>query len=410
MGFSGFIARRYLRAKKSQQAINIISWISVTGVTFCVAAMMIILSAINGLEGLVEQIYSAFDPEIRITLAEGKSFDANKISIKKIRKIEGVKYVSETVEEICILKNGDQWVHAVMKGVDKEFITMSMDDSLMIDGKADIGDEDIPYVIAGAGIADRLVLSVEAFEDMRGSLTIYAPVRSRKFTPTSKMFEEQRITLSGIYSVNPEYDFRYIIVPKKTAQSLMEYDNHITAVELGLEEGTDPVQVKNDIENLLGPDFEVKTKYEQNELMYKVNQSEKWFTFAMLVFVLILAAFNIMASLTMLIIDKKNDVMILKSMGATSQNIRNIFFLEGFFINLFGGILGILIGTGVTFLQMHFHLVKMEGTIIDHYPVVFIWKDLGFVLITILIIGSISAWLPVRFLVRRFAGGMVKAE
>jgi lipoprotein-releasing system permease protein len=216
--------------------------------------------------------------------------------------------------------------------------------------------------------------------------------------------------MAGIFSVNPEYDYRYIIVRKETAQELMEYGSHISSVELSLKEGSDSETAKDEIQKILGNKYLVKTKAEQNALMYQVNQSEKWFAFSMLVFVLILAAFNIMASLTMLIIDKKNDVMILKSMGATSSDIRNIFFFEGFFINLFGGFLGIIIGVGVTLLQSDFHLVKMEGTIIDYYPVILQWKDLVFVLLALIIIGSISAWLPVRFLVKRYATGVLKQD
>ena len=368
--------------------------------------MIIILSAINGLEGLVEEIYGSFDADIRITSAEGKTFDSRKISKEKLKNISGVEMMSETVEEICILKSGDQWVHAVMKGVDDEYLKMSLNDSLLISGRADLGGENRANIISGKGVADRLNL----YNMTPGMLKIYAPVRSRKFTPTTRMFEEGFFDVSGIFSVNPEYDYKYIIMKKELAQQMMEYGTHITAIEISLSENADPVQIKSEITELLGSGFEVKTKYEQNELMYQVNQSEKWFAFSMLVFVLVLAAFNIMASLTMLIIDKKNDVMILKSMGATSADIRNIFFFEGFFINLFGGVLGILIGVGVTFLQMKYHLVGMEGTIIDYYPVVFMWKDLIFVLAALLVVGSISAWLPVRFLVKRFAGGMIRSE
>lgn len=410
MGFTRFIARRYLFAKKSQQAINIISWISITGVTFCVAAMIIILSAINGLEGLVEKIYSSFDADIRVTSVEGKTFDSRGFPLEELKKMDQVEFAGEVVEEICILKKEDNWVHAVLKGVDEDFISTSMPDSLIKEGKASIGTIDVPKVICGEGIAGRLSLNLTDALGNPSLLKIYAPVRSRKFTPTAKMFEEQSIFLSGIFSVNPEYDYRYIITRKETAQQLMEYGTHITAVEVNLKSGADPDEWKQKVEEIVGDKFKVKTKAEQNELMYQVNQSEKWFAFSMLVFVLILAAFNIMASLTMLIIDKKSDVMILKSMGATSSDIRNIFFFEGFFINLFGGFLGIAIGVGVTLLQSNFHLVKMEGTIIDYYPVALQGSDLLSVLLALLAVGSISAWMPVRFLVKRYATGVLKQD
>ncbi len=409
MGFSRFIAKRYLFSKKSQQAINIISGISITGITVCVSAMIIILSAINGLEGLIEKIYSSFDPDIEIIASEGKTFDSKLIPIEKISKIKGVTAYSETVEEICILKNEDQWVHAIMKGVDDEFITMRIDDSLVRDGVANLGTEEIPYVIVGDGISNRLVLNVKNMLGNNSFLKIYAPVRTRKYKPTAKMFEEKNIAISAIlHPVNPDLDYKYIILPKKTAQNLLEYGSHITSIEINIDPNTDPIQVKEEIQSLLGNQFKVKTKIEQNELMYKVNQSEKWFAFLILVFVLALAAFNIMASLTMLIIDKKTDIGIMKSMGATSASIRNIFFLEGFFINLLGGVVGIMIGIGVTLVQYHFHLVKMEGTIIDYYPVIFNPYDLIYVIIAIIIIGSISAWLPVRFLIRKYASGFGK--
>lgn len=407
MGFSRFIAKRYLFAKKSQQAINIISGISVVGITVCVSAMIIILSAINGLEGLIEKIYSSFDPDIEIVAAEGKTFDSKTISLDKIAKIKGVIAYSETVEEICIVKNDDQWVHAIMKGVDDEFIKMRITDSLVKEGEPILGNEDIPYVIIGDGISERLVLSVKEMLGNNSSIKIYAPVRTRKYKPTAKMFEEKNIAISAILNpVTPEFDYKYILMPKKTVQNLLEYGTHISSIEINIDKNADPIQIKKEIEKLLGNKFKIKTKLEQNELMYKVNQSEKWFAFLMLVFVLALAAFNIMASLTMLIIDKKSDIRILKSMGATSSSIRNIFFLEGFFINLLGGFIGIIIGVGITLLQFHFHFIGMEGTIIDYYPVILNPVDLIYVFVAVIIVGIISTWLPVRFLIKRFASGV----
>lgn len=408
MGFSRFIAKRYLFSKKSQQAINIISGISIVGITVCVSAMIIILSAINGLEGLIEKIYSSFDPDIEIVVNEGKTFDSKLIPMDKISKINGIIAYSECVEEICILKNEDQWVHAVMKGVDDEFIKMRIDDSLVQEGNAVLGDENLPYLIVGDGIANRLVLQVKSMLGNNNSIKIYAPIRTRKYKPNGKMFEEKNIEISSILKpVNPEVDYKYILLPKKTAQNLLEYGSHITSIEINIDPKVDPMQVKNEIQEILGSNYKVKTKIEQNELMYQVNQSEKWFAFLILVFVLALAAFNIMASLTMLIIDKKNDISILKSMGATSSSIRNIFFLEGFFINLLGGLIGIGVGISITLVQFYYHLVPMEGTIIDYYPVIFNPYDLIFVALAVIIIGSISAWLPVRFLIRRFGNKII---
>lgn len=403
MGFSRFIAKRYLFSKKSQQAINIISGISIVGITVCVSAMIIILSAINGLEGLIEKIYSSFDPDIEIVASEGKTFDSKLIPLDKISKIEGVVAYSECVEEICILKNDDQWVHAVIKGVDDEFISMRISDSLVDEGHAILGNEITPYVIIGDGIAGRLNLNVQNMLGGNNSLKVYAPVRTRRYRPNAKMFEEKNIEISAILKpVNPEVDYQYVLLPKKTAQNLLEYGTQITSVELNIDANADPILIKEEIQNILGSKYKVKTKIEQNELMYQVNQSEKWFAFLILVFVLALAAFNIMASLTMLIIDKKNDISIMKSMGATSSSIRNIFFLEGFFINLLGGVVGIVVGITITLVQFNYHLVPMEGTIIDYYPVIFNPYDLIYVTFAVVLIGSISAWLPVRFLIRKY--------
>lgn len=381
--------------------MNIISWISVTGIALSVAAMIIILSAINGLEGLVNDIFSQFDPDIKITSKEGKTFDSTEFPEEEIKKIPGVVFYSDVVEEICIVKHKEKWIHATLKGVENDFIETSQLKRFVKYGEPVLRDEYDDFCIMGLGIASKLDLQLRQSPGEYSQTTLYVPVRDKKIKLNSNPFNDSTVFVSGLFEVNPEYDIKYIITTKEIASTLLEYKNDISAVEIALEENADPNKIREEIQKITGEKYEVKTRFQQNELLYSVSQSEKWFTFAMLSFILLLTSFNIVASLTLLVIDKKKDIYTLRSMGADNNLIRRIFFLEGIFINLTGAIIGLLIGLSVCLSQKYFHLVPMNGTIIDHYPVAL--KAIDFILafgIT-LFIGIICSWIPVRYLTRK---------
>jgi lipoprotein-releasing system permease protein len=396
-----FIAKRYLFSKKSTNVINLISGISVTGIAMSVMAMIIILSAINGLEGTVDDLSGKFDPDLKITPKEGKSFHKDKIPLDEIRNTEGVKAVSRVTEELCIVKYRDRFVHAMMKGVEEDFFNVSKVSQNMEDGMMMLEEGDSWFVMLDVSIAAVLEVYVSPRIGEFESVTLFAPVRNKKIRINSNPFNRKTVFLSGVFDVKSDDELKPVLVPHELANYLLEYEDEISAIEIAVQPGYQTEDVQQRIKSLSGDGFDVKTRFQQNELLYKVSQSEKWFVFAMLAFVLLLTSFNILASLTMLVIDKKEDINVLRSMGATRGMIRTIFFSEGLFINLLGAGIGFSLGAGIVLLQYHFHLIPLKGAHIDYYPVLL--KSMDFVKIGVLVMvtGTACSWFPVRYLVRK---------
>jgi lipoprotein-releasing system permease protein len=362
--------------------------------------MIIVLSAFNGIEGLVENLFSSFDPALKITIKEGKTFDENQININQLNKIEGISSVSKVIEEITMLKHGDQWITATIKGVDSIFFDVCNISSALIEGETTLKSNGFENTIIGLGIQNQLQVSSDP--RYSNTLTAYGLLRNKKLSKNNrKAFKPLMLNVSGVFSINPEFDNQYIITSLDFTKKLLEYDHSITAVEIGLHKDASSKEVKEQITATLDDNFVVKTRYEQNELIFKTNQTEKWMVFLILGFILILSTFNIIASISMLLFDKQKDIKTLISMGATQRFIQQIFFLEGLFINFLGGILGIIVGLGICFLQIKFHLVKLQNSVIDYWPVEIEAKDLLLVFSTIIIIGVVSSYLPVKYLIRK---------
>jgi lipoprotein-releasing system permease protein len=368
------------------------------GITISTAALIVVLSAFNGLEDLVESLYSAFDSDIRITVAEGKTFDAPSFQKEKIRKIKGVKYYTDVVEEIAIIKYGDHWVHATIKGVEDDFLKMSELKNDRFYGELILQEEGFDFAVIGSGIQARLGAIIPEHDYTK--LTIFGPART-KVSGKENPFNTEEIILAGVFSINAEFDMNYVLAPKSYVSKLLAYGNDISAVEIGLEEGVDAEEVQREIQRVVGNRFEVKTRYQQNELVYKTNKTEKWITFLILCFILVIATFNIIASLTMLVLDKKQDIRILTGMGANRSTVRKIFFLEGLLINVIGGALGLLIGFAVCMVQLKFKVITLQDSVVDAYPVNIEAVDFLSIAATVLVIGVISSWIPVQYLVRK---------
>lgn len=395
-----YIAKRYIFSKKSHSAINIISLISVFGIFISTTAMVIVLSAFNGIEGLVENLFSSFDPSIKITIKEGKTFKEDEIKLDQLTSIEGVYAVSKVIEEITMLKHGDQWITASIKGVDSNFFKVCNIRKAIIEGDTSLISHGFPQTIIGLGIQNKLQVSSDP--RYSNTITTYGLLRNKKLSKNNRnAFKPLMINVGGVFSINPEFDNQYIITSIDYAKNLLEYKNTITAIEIGLTENTQASDIKTQIAELIGDQFDVKTRYEQNELIFKTNQTEKWMVFLILGFILILSTFNIIASISMLLFDKQKDIKTLISMGATQQFIQRIFFLEGLFINLLGGIIGIVVGLGICLLQVKFHLVKLQNSVIDYWPIEIEINDLFMVFGTVLTIGVISSYLPVKYLIRK---------
>jgi lipoprotein-releasing system permease protein len=397
-----YIAKRYLFAKKSRNAINVISSISVAGVTVGTMALIIVLSVFNGLETLVRSIFNTFDPDLKITPAEGKTFIPDSATLSLLSNVNGIACYALCLEENALLKYGEKQYIATIKGVDDNYAQVTGIDSSMWDGEFILRSEQgRPFAITGIGIANYLGMRVNFVTP----LNIYVPKRTgtAELNPEDA-FVRNYIFPSGIYQVEQEYDSKYVFMPIDFARELLEFDSEVTSVEIKFENESRESEVQKNVTKLFGKGFIVQNKYEQQEIFYKVMQSERLAIFFILTLILIIASFSIVGSLTMLIIEKERDIEILRSLGADNTLIRKIFIFEGWLISIIGAFAGILLGFAICWIQQTFGLVRLQSDtlILDAYPVLMKLKDFIAVPATVLMIGFWAAWYPVRFLTKKY--------
>lgn len=396
--FAFRVASRYLFSKKSHNAINIISGISSAGVAVGTMALVCVLSVFNGFESLVHSLYSAFDPDLKITLVQGKNFDVNTLEFNAIRQSPSVACFTEVVEENALLRYNERQMPATIKGVSEEFRQMTNIDSIIFDGIYQLHDGGFERSVVGYGVGLTLGLSPHFIEPLR----IYAPKRTARINhlrPESSINEELTF-VSGIFAVQQtQYDENYVLISIDQARRLFEYDSTtVSAIELKLNEDANLEKVKQQFRTELGDEFVVKDQFEQQADFYRILQIEKWVTFLILCFIVLIASFNIIGSLSMLIIDKKEDIITLKNLGANEKQIRHIFLYEGWFISLLGALIGIVVGTVLCLLQEHFGILKMgEGSVVDAYPVITQFSDVLLVLVAVTFLGFITAYYPARY-------------
>lgn len=402
MNLPFYIARRYLLAKKSQNAINIISGISVAGVAVGTMALIAVLSVFNGFDSIIKSLYNSFDPEIKISIREGKTFDPGEYPFDQVMNHESVAYYSEVLEENALLRYGDRQHIATVKGVDAQFPHVTGIDSMIVDGEFKLWEGQRPMAVVGLGVAYHLAIGLNFLNPIniyiikrRGNVSV-SPERAinRKF-----------IFPSGMFSIEQEINSRYLLVPLAFARDLLQYNTEVSAIELRLRDDVDKGLAQQEITEILGEDFLVRNRNEQNELFYRIMKSEKWAIFFILTFILVIASFNIIGSLTMLILDKQEDIHTLDSLGASGSLIKKIFLLEGWMISISGAIIGLILGSLISWLQAEFGLIKLSGSgsfIIDAYPVVFQPLDVVKVFLTVTGIGFIAAWIPVRYIARQY--------
>ncbi len=399
LSFSFHIAKRYLFSKKSHNAINIISGISAAGVGVGAMALVCVLSVFNGFETLIADMFSAFDPDLKITLAEGKTFDVNSPEMSEIRKLKSVAYFTEVVEENALLRFKDKQMPATVKGVSSDFRKMTFIDSIMYDGEFTLFDGAFQRAVPGVGVASILGLGVHFIDP----LIIYAPKRTAKINllRPENSFNQVGTFVSGIFAVQQlQYDDHYVLVSISLARDLFEYEkNIVSAVEIKLVDGVNQQKIQQQIKAKLGDRFQVKNRYEQQESFFKIMQIEKWITYLILCFILLIASFNIIGSLSMLIIDKKADIATLRNLGCNNQMIKRIFLFEGWMISAVGAVVGISLGTLLCLLQEHVGFLKLgSGYVVEAYPVVTNLTDSMLVLVTVLIMGFLAAYYPVRYI------------
>ena len=397
MNLPFFIARRYLISKKSHNIINLISGISMVGVAVGTAALIIVLSVFNGFESVVISLFSVFDPDIEITIAQGKTFHESEIDAAKIRALPGVIKYTEVVEENALLHYKKQQYLATIKGVDSLYQVNSPIDSLLVSGEMMLQKDSLDFAIPGYGIAYFLNLDMNAPDNL---ISVYIPKRKGSITGMpQESFRSDFIRPVAIFSVQQDFDDKYMIVPLRFARRMLDYTDEVTAIEVRLAKSADAGLLQEKIAALIGPKFRVQNRFQQQEVLYKIMKSEKWAVFLILTFILIIASFNVIGSLTMLILDKQKDIGILRSLGARDATIKRIFFFEGLLISLTGAFSGLVLGLLVCVLQLKFGLIKLQGGgsfIISAYPVKLIATDFLYVFFTIVLIGTAAAWYPVK--------------
>jgi lipoprotein-releasing system permease protein len=397
-----FISRRYLFGKKSQNAINIISAISVLAVVVGTASLIVILSVFNGFDELIKSLFNSFDADLKITLVEGKSFSPTTQQYAAIRSTPGVIHIAEVLEENALLKYGDKQYIATVKGVNAEYQKVTGLDTMLTDGQFVLVRGKSNYAIVGQGIAYFLQIGLKFFDPIQ----LFAPRRDAQVSINPlDAFNSDVIMPSGIFSIEQESDSKYIIVPIEFARGLFGYTNEVTSLEIKLDKNCNPKQVKENLQRKLGSNYLIRDRYEQKETLYKIMKSEKWAIFFIFTFIIIIASFNIVGSLTILVIEKKTDIASLSSIGADSKLIIRIFTFEGLLITFLGAFIGLLIGLIICWVQIQFGLVKLQGSgsfIIDAYPVALHLSDFIWVFCTVMAIGWAIAYFPVRFVVRRY--------
>ncbi|MCF8258175.1 MAG: FtsX-like permease family protein [Flavobacteriales bacterium] len=395
------IARRYLFSKKSHNAINIISAISVVGVAVVTAAMVIVLSVFNGFEGLVVSLYNISEPPVRITPALGKTMVPDTLPMDRITAIEGVSETVHVLEESCLLRYRDKQYFARIKGVSDNYIEASGLGGHITDGTAQLRAGGASRLLMGAGVAYFLDAGIN---DPINPIEVYVPRRGvRGGMDPSKAFQVENLFPSGIFSVQQDFDVGYVIAPITLTRRLLEHGEVVSALEVYLDDDADMVTVRDRLTELLGDSFVVKDRYQQNELLYRIMKSEKWAVFLILAFILMVSIFNVTGSLTMLILDKRKDINILRSMGADDRLVRSIFLLEGLFITLSGATVGAVIGLLVCWAQITYGFVPLNASgnyIVQSYPVAVQAMDVVYVLLTVSAIGLLAAWLPVVKVIR----------
>jgi len=402
MNFPLFVAKKNLVSKKIANIINIISIIAVIGVSFGTMAFIIVLSVFNGIEDLVSSLFNSFDPDLRIELAEGKSFNADSTVFDEVEKLSSVAFMSYIIEENALLEYDGKQVVATIKAVDDNYKQVTGVDTMLYDGSFVLTENPRNYAVVGRGLAARLGVGVNLIYPLK----IWAPQRTQGITLTmGNAFNSESIGVSGIFVVQQEYDNKYVIVPIDFARELMNYGNRATSIEVKLSKDANLKKTQAEIQSVLGEGFVVKNRYEQKQLVYKIMKSEKWAIIAILSFVLLVSSFNIIGTMIMLIIEKRNDISTMHAVGADVDKIRKIFLIEGWLISAIGAVVGLIIGLAVTLGQQKFGWIKFpsQGTFVQNvYPVSVHFADVAFVFFVVIAIGYLVAKYPVKFITRKF--------
>ena len=409
MNFPFYIARRYLFSKKSTHAINVISAISAVGVAVATMALIVTLSVFNGFHDLVATFFTSFDPQIEVVPAQGKTAPADDPVLQKIRQMPQVEVATECLKDQALAIYRGKQTMVTLMGVDNSFEQMSrIDEILYGEGAFILHAANLNFGIVGARLAETLGMNA----NWDGSLLIYAPRKTGQLdmaNPSDGFVVDSLISPGSVFMVKQgKYDRDHVLAPISFARSLFEQQGMLSSLQIRLKNGSDLDEVKNEMKTITGDKYRVLDRYEQQEDTFRIMKVEKFIAYIFLTFILIVASFNIIGSISMLIIDKKNDVVTLRNLGATDKQIKRIFLFEGRLISFLGAMAGLLLGLLLCWLQQQFGLVALgqsSGTfVVDAYPVSVHPEDVVAVFVTVVVVGFLAVWYPVRYFSRRLIG------
>lgn len=409
MSFPFFIARRYLFSQKSTNAINVISGISVVGVAVATMALVVTLSVFNGFHDLVAGLFTNFDPQIKVLPVKGKTVAADDPVLTEIRRLPQVAVATETLEDQALVVYEGRQAMVKVKGVDENFDSLTHIREILVgNGEYCLKVADLYYGIIGIRLADALGTGYSFKEPLK----VYAPRREGQLdmmNPEDGFIEDELLSPGVLFSVQQaKYDKNYIITDIAFARRMFEQQGMLSSLELRLKPGSDFDAVKDKMREIAGDKFRVLDRFEQQEDTFRIMKIEKFMAYIFLTFILIVACFNIISSLSMLMIDKKNDVVTLRNLGASDSQMTSIFMYEGRMISVFGAVLGIGLGLLLCWLQQQYGIVGLGSSsgsfIVDAYPVSVHPEDIIVIFITVILVGFVAVWYPVRYFARRIMG------
>jgi len=396
-GLHFLFAWRYFKAKKSTNAINIISWISITAIVMGTAALILVLSVFNGFEGLVKSLYSTFYPDIKITSSAGKIITISEQQLQKLKGLAGIKNFSLVAEEKALLQNGDYQSVVFLKGVDENYRYVTGVEDHIVKGNFNVGTADDPLVILGAGVenavgvqSDRNLFALNVYLPKRTSVELIDPLQN---------ISEDSINTAGTFVIQQEFDNKYAITNLDFVKNMLGLAvDQFGGVEISLKDPDAADEIKPELQKILGNNYKVQTRYEQNQGLYSIMRVEKWVIYAVLVLLMIVFSFTIVSSLTMLVIEKEKDISVLHALGGNRNFIQKIFLSEGLLLAVIGGGLGMLLALLLAWLQVNFRLIPLEGGsfLIDYFPVTLKIGDFLLVTATVIIIALLASWVPSR--------------
>ena len=388
-------AWRYFKAKKSTNAINVIAWTSISAIIIGTTALILVLGVFNGFEGLVKSLYSSFYTDWHVSPLKGKTIQVSEAQLEKLNQIKGIAGFSTVIEERALLQSGDNQSIVYLKGVDSSFKKITSIDRHIVDGQYDIGTTEFPKLILGAGVED--ALGIYAGKEVL-PLTVYLPKSNsqKQLDLTSDIVVDQ-IHAAGSFLIQQDFDNKYVLTDAGFLQRQLGFQaNQFSAIEIGTSANADPKEIRKELQKLFSQNALIQDRYEQNKSLFAVMSTERWIVYGVLSLILLVAAFNMVGALTMLVLEKQKDIAVLHALGSNSSFIQQLFLSEGLLLAIIGAGIGMLLASILAWLQINFHLIPLQGGsfLIDYYPVQLKLTDFLLVGATVLIIALLASWIP----------------